>query len=59
MGHLGDPYFTSKENGTGLGLMISKRIIANHKGTLTFSSTLGEGTTVDIHLPSIQPPANE
>ncbi|MBB3113381.1 PAS domain S-box-containing protein [Paenibacillus phyllosphaerae] len=55
---LGDPFFTNKENGTGLGLMVSKQIIANHKGSITFDSTLGEGTTVDIRLPIIQLPSN-
>jgi signal transduction histidine kinase len=49
---LGEPFFTSKASGNGLGLMVSQRIIANHKGSMSFSSTLGEGTCVEIRLPA-------
>ncbi|MDQ0896805.1 ATP-binding protein [Paenibacillus sp. V4I7] len=52
LNRLGDPFFTSKENGTGLGLMVSKRIITNHKGTISFESKPGQGSTVDIRLPT-------
>ena len=48
---LGEPFFTNKDSGTGLGLMISQQIIANHKGNLLIRSELGIGTTVDIILP--------
>lgn len=48
---LGEPFFTKKESGTGLGLMVSQKIIAGHKGTMRFDSTVGEGTTVEIRLP--------
>ncbi len=50
MPHLGEPFFSSKQSGNGLGLMVSQRIIANHKGTLNISSKLGEGTCVEIRL---------
>lgn len=47
---IGEPFFTTKENGTGLGIMLSKQIIENHKGTVHFCSDM-QGTTVEIILP--------
>lgn len=48
---LGEPFFSTKPSGNGLGLMVSQQIIANHKGTMRFASKLGEGTCVEIRLP--------
>ncbi|MFD1179339.1 ATP-binding protein [Paenibacillus puldeungensis] len=48
---LGEPFYTNKEKGTGLGLMVSQRIIEGHRGTLAIESELGLGTTVTIRLP--------
>ncbi|MCE4048522.1 CheR family methyltransferase [Bacillus sp. Au-Bac7] len=48
---MGEPFYTTKEKGTGLGLMISQKIIDNHKGTLTFHSEVGVGTTVEMRFP--------
>lgn len=42
---------TRKDGGTGLGLAITKHIIDRHDGSLSFESTVGEGTTVTIRLP--------
>lgn len=50
---LGEPFYTTKEKGTGLGLMTCFRIIESHSGTLSFSSKENEGTTVEIHLPVV------
>jgi two-component system, sporulation sensor kinase E len=49
--NLGKPFFTTKSNGTGLGLMISKKIIENHRGVLHIDSTENIGTTIEIILP--------
>jgi two-component system, sporulation sensor kinase A len=48
---LGEPFYTTKESGTGLGLNVCYRIIEAHKGTMHISSKLNEGTTVEIVLP--------
>lgn len=48
---VGEPFFTTKDTGTGLGLMMSHQIIREHNGRLILSSTPGVGTTVIIYLP--------
>jgi len=48
---VGEPFYTTKENGTGLGLMICQRIIEAHRGTLKIMSCQNQGTTIDILLP--------
>ncbi|GAA0345445.1 hypothetical protein GCM10008967_39850 [Bacillus carboniphilus] len=49
--NIGMPFYTTKQKGTGLGLMTSLKIIEAHQGTIDFSSKVGEGTTVRIDLP--------
>jgi two-component system NtrC family sensor kinase len=46
-----DPFFTSKEQGTGLGLSVVYGIISSHHGTIQVKSNVEEGTTVVIKLP--------
>jgi two-component system sensor histidine kinase HydH len=46
-----DPYFTSKPDGTGLGLAMAYKIIDEHKGAIRFKSQSGQGTTVIVSLP--------
>ncbi len=48
-----NPFFTTKEKGSGLGLPIVKSIIESHRGILKIDSALGEGTTVTITLPDL------
>lgn len=50
---IGQPFFTTKETGTGLGLMISYKIIQGHGGTMDIQSQVGFGTTVTISLPAV------
>jgi signal transduction histidine kinase len=49
--HLFEPFYSTKPDGIGLGLTISKRIIENHQGKLEISSELDKGTFVRISLP--------
>lgn len=51
LSRIGQPFYTTKESGTGLGLMVSQRIILNHKGTMHIESEEGKGTCVEILLP--------
>lgn len=46
------PFFTTKTGGSGIGLSICKQIISLHGGTISASSTLGEGTLFTILLPA-------
>jgi len=46
-----EPFVTTKEQGTGLGLFIASRIIKLHKGDIRIDSTSGKGTNVTIELP--------
>ncbi|MGE8206683.1 PAS domain-containing sensor histidine kinase [Heyndrickxia sp. NPDC080065] len=49
---LGEPFYTTKERGTGLGLMVSFKIIKDHKGIIDVESKVGVGTKFHIHLPA-------
>ncbi|EID43461.1 PAS domain-containing sensor histidine kinase [Parageobacillus thermoglucosidasius] len=48
---LGEPFYTTKERGTGLGLMVSYKIIEEHQGKIDVESEVGVGTTFHITLP--------
>ena len=52
MDNLFDPYFTTKREGTGLGLAFAKKIIEDNNGKIKIESTNGKGTTVKIIIPS-------
>lgn len=47
-----NPFYTTKEEGTGLGMAISHRIVQDHGGIMNIDSTPGEGTTVEVLLPT-------
>jgi PAS domain S-box-containing protein len=52
LGKIFDPYFSTKQKGSGLGLATSYSIIKNHGGYVSVASTLGVGTTVCVNLPA-------
>ncbi|OCA83045.1 PAS domain-containing sensor histidine kinase [Bacillus sp. FJAT-27225] len=49
---IGQPFYSSKEKGTGLGLTVSYKIIEFHRGKMTFASEVNKGTKVQIELPT-------
>lgn len=51
LGQVFYPYFTTKNNGTGIGLAISQKIVSDHRGTIRIDSAPGQGTTVTVELP--------
>lgn len=53
---IGEPFFTTKKGGTGLGVAIAQRIVERHGGTLAFESHPSRGTTVRVTLPAATAP---
>lgn len=51
IGKIGQPFFTTKKNGNGLGLMMCYKIIAEHQGEIHVKSKVGVGTTFVVTLP--------
>ena len=49
-----EPYFTTKPSGSGLGLLIVRRIVREHGGELSIESTQGKGLTLAIRLPYVE-----
>ncbi|MBN2327868.1 MAG: PAS domain S-box protein [Candidatus Omnitrophica bacterium] len=52
-----DPYFTTKQEGSGLGLATAYSIVEKHKGAITVNSQIGKGSTFTIYLPASKLPA--
>lgn len=48
---LNEAFYTTKETGTGLGLVVTEKIIKDHNGKMSFESEVGVGTTVKVMLP--------
>jgi signal transduction histidine kinase len=53
LGRIFEPYFTTKRSGTGLGLLIVRRIVREHGGELSIQSSEGTGVTLTIRLPHV------
>jgi len=54
-----NPFFTTKEGGTGLGLALAHKVVEDHGGSINFRSVPGRGTTFSIVLPLTPEPAAE
>ena len=52
--NLGEPFYTTKKDGTGLGLMVTNQIIKDHNGEIRFDSSQQNGTKVTVILPISQ-----
>ena len=49
-----DPFFTTKKHGTGLGLFVTRKLVTDHGGTVTFESKAGDGTVFWVELPCLE-----
>jgi signal transduction histidine kinase len=45
------PFYTTKGNGTGLGLSLARRIVEEHQGRISVTSTVGKGSQFEVQLP--------
>jgi len=52
LSHVFEPFFSTKPEGTGLGLALVHRIVQEHGGEVDVRSTLGLGTTFTVTLPT-------
>jgi PAS domain S-box-containing protein len=50
---IGEPFYSTKEAGTGLGMLVSHKIIDNHSGRIHISSEVGVGTTIVVTFPAL------
>jgi signal transduction histidine kinase len=49
--HIWRPFYTTRGNGTGLGLSLARRIVEDHHGQISVASVVGQGSTFEVLLP--------
>jgi signal transduction histidine kinase len=59
LARIGTPFFTTREGGTGLGVVLARAAIRQHGGDLSFESELGRGTVAKVRLPHGTPTVRE
>ena len=52
LARVGTPFFTTREGGTGLGVVLARAVIEQHGGDVTYASDAGRGTRVTVRLPA-------
>ncbi len=57
LARLGTSFFTTRDGGTGLGVVLAHNVVAQHGGTMHYASAPGRGTSVTIRLPPAPTPA--
>jgi signal transduction histidine kinase len=50
---IGTPFFTTRDEGTGLGVVLARSVVAQHGGALRYESEPGKGTRVSVTLPRV------
>jgi two-component system, NtrC family, sensor histidine kinase HydH len=56
---IGTPFFTTRDDGTGLGVVLARSVIAQHGGSLRYDSEPGRGTQVQVTLPRVAAAARD
>ena len=56
---IGTPFFTTRDDGTGLGVVLARSVIAQHGGSLRYESEPGKGTRVSVTLPLVATEARD
>ncbi len=59
LAHIFRPFYTTKGNGTGLGLSLARRIVEEHHGRIEVKSVVGKGSTFEVVLPFEMPPSQD
>jgi signal transduction histidine kinase len=53
LGRIGTPFFTTRDAGTGLGVVLARAVVAQHGGSMRYESEPGKGTSVTVTLPLV------
>ena len=54
-----NPFFTTKQRGSGVGLAVAKKIVSSHRGSIDVANASGEGAEIIVRLPMVLRAAGE